>query len=343
MKKIILINIIFIFILTIVGELFLGSWFKKNNFGIHMRGHLNAKFKVESVGASKNNIKKEFIFFRNSLGFRNYEIEAKDIDAVFLGGSTTIQSYLPYEETIVGLLNSLFKENDISIVNAGLEGKSTYGYLCDFKYWFSKIEDLKPKYFIFYTGYNDTWNTSNSSMMDCEKITSRTSTLHKSIDYLINNSFILASIIKLKHYFFEEKITFDARTYGSNHNENNKAKYTSYLDAKKILQNEEITEVQKNKILRYQDNLNELKKVILEKNIKPIFITQIDSAGNHNKILYRINEVTKKFALKNSFILIRLDEEIILNPDDFYDDVHSNQIGSAKIARYIYSKLKNFF
>ena len=329
--------------MTIVGELFLGSWFKKNNFGIHMRGHLNAKFKVESIGASQNDEKKEFTFFRNSLGFRNHEIKAEEIDAVFLGGSTTIQSYLPYEETIVGLLNGLFKSKNISIVNAGLEGKSTYGYLCDFKYWFSKIENLRPKYFIFYTGYNDTWNTSNSKMMDCEKITSRASTLHKFIDYSVNNSFILASTIKLKHYFLEEKITFDARTYGSKHNINNKVKYTSYLDAKKIIEKEEISEEQKSKILQYQDNLNELKKVILEKNIKPIFITQIDSAGNHNQILYRINFETKKFAIENGFTLIRLDEEIILNPDDFYDDVHSNQIGSVKTANYIFSKLKNLF
>ena len=85
----------------------------------------------------ENNIdgkKKEFYFSKNSFGFRNKEIEASKIDVIFLGGSTTIQMYIEKKNTIVGILNEKFKEKNIFIANAGMEGKSSYGYLCDFKY-----------------------------------------------------------------------------------------------------------------------------------------------------------------------------------------------------------------
>ena len=206
MKKIIITNFFILSALIILGEIIFGNWFKSDNFGIHLRGHINAKVRVETF---ENGIKKEFIFFRNSNAFRNYEIDNKEIDVVFVGGSTTIQSYLPYEETIVGILNQLFKNKKILFVNAGMEGKSTYGYLCDFKYWFSKINDLNPKYYIFYTGYNDTFNKENSKKIECEGITSRDSNLKKLSDYLINTSFILSNLKIIKHELFQNKLTFE--------------------------------------------------------------------------------------------------------------------------------------
>ena len=59
MKKTILINFFVLFFLLILGEFFFGTWFKSNNFGTHLRGHINAKVKMNtSIGG----IKKEFIF-----------------------------------------------------------------------------------------------------------------------------------------------------------------------------------------------------------------------------------------------------------------------------------------
>jgi len=209
MKKTILINFFVLFFLLILGEFFFGTWFKSNNFGTHLRGHINAKVKMNtSIGG----IKKEFIFFRNSNAFRNYEVPNSEIDVVFVGGSTTIQSYLPYEETIVGYLNEMFREKNILFANAGMEGKSTYGYLCDFKYWFSKLSDLNPKYYIFYTGYNDTWNFENPKKFNCDNITSSSSKIKKIIDYSINNSFILSNLKILKHDLFQKKIEFEIST-----------------------------------------------------------------------------------------------------------------------------------
>ena len=45
---------------------------------------------------------------------------------------------------------------------------------------------------------------------------------------------------------------------------------------------------------------------------------------------------------KNNFILIKLDEEIVLDQIDFYDGVHLTEEGSQKVANYLYDKLVNY-
>lgn len=333
MKKTIFINFFVLFFLLILGELFFGTWFKSKNFGSHLRGHINAKVKMNT---SVDGNKKEFIFFRNSNAFRNYEVPNSEIDVVFVGGSTTIQSYLPYEETIVGYLNEMFKEKNILFANAGMEGKSTYGYLCDFKYWFSKLSDLNPKYYIFYTGYNDTWNSENSKKLNCDNITSSSSKINKIIDYSINNSFILSNLKILKHDLFQKKIEFEIST-------NKDLKYLSFKEAKKKFYKNEKSENQKIIINNYKQNLEKLKKIFVEYNIKPIFITQVSNQGNENYLTYLINNETKTFAKENRYIIFKLDEEIKLSSEDFYDYVHNDANGSKKVANYIFKKIFRLF
>ena len=325
--KIIKVNFLIFISFLIIFELLFGNWLNQNNFGIHKRGNINAKYKVETVINGK---KKDFIFQTNSMGFRNPEIPGEDIDIIFLGGSTTIQSKIPYEKTIVGILNEKF-EKKINIVNAGSEGKSTYGYLCDFKYWFSKIENLNPKYYIFYSGINDARNQKNTKLLDCNDQTSRRNINDKIMDYLINSSFILTKVKILKHEYFQSKLYFE--------NKNEYSKFINFEEAKRKFQD---LKHESEALNTYKTNLEKLNKVISEKKISPIFITQVEQKGNGNLSLYLTNQETKKFAKKNNFILIKLDEEIVLDQIDFYDGVHLTEEGSQKVANYLYDKLVNY-
>lgn len=329
-KKVAIYNLIIFFVFILIGEIIFGDWFKGKKLGLHMRGHINASVNVET---EIQGIKKDFIFFRNSSGFRNYEIDNNKIDIVFVGGSTTIQSYLPYEETIVGILNQYFKNDDILIANAGLEGKTTYGYLCDFKFWFNKLKNLNPKYYVFYTGLNDAWNTQNSNKLKCDGITSRQGKLNKISDYLINTSFILSRLKIIKHEIFREKKIFSVST-------NQNRKFISYDEAKEI----SLSITVDNQVLNiYKQNLKNLKKIIENKKIKPIFITQVSSEGIKSPYLFHINEITKKFAIDNDYKLIRLDEEINIDSSGFYDSHHTNFKGSKIIADYLFKKIKSIF
>ena len=99
----------------------------------------------------------EYIYLRNYNGFIGDEIDPKEIQAVFIGGSTADERWKPREFSIVEQINKNFFDNsiDFKLTNAAIVGQTTVGYIANFKFWFPKLKDFKPKYFIFYTGIND--------------------------------------------------------------------------------------------------------------------------------------------------------------------------------------------
>ena len=58
---------------------------------------------------------------------------------------------------LVGNLNTLLKKRgyNFQIINAGIEGQSTFGHIYNFKHWFPKLKNFSPKLYIFYIGLND--------------------------------------------------------------------------------------------------------------------------------------------------------------------------------------------
>ena len=149
------INLIIIFLFIILLEIIFGYWFKKNNFGIHMRAERN---RVNKISTNHDNGDKiNFTYKRNFYGFIGDEFNPKDVKIVFEGGSTGAEIWKPEEKSIVGVLNKLFLKDNIQkkIYNASINGKSIRGYTYDHKNWFSKIPNFKPQYIIYYLGIND--------------------------------------------------------------------------------------------------------------------------------------------------------------------------------------------
>ena len=86
-----------------------------------------------------------------------------------MGGSTVDERYKPEEKTITEQLNFMIKNkgHNFKIINAGIEGQSTFGYIFNFKHWFSKLKNFSPKLYIFYVGINDNgWITSPDRKLD---------------------------------------------------------------------------------------------------------------------------------------------------------------------------------
>lgn len=278
-------------------------------------------------------IKKKYIFQRNKYGFRNEDFQSNEIDIVFIGGSTTIQRHLAYEDTIVGILNNRFKNEEIIIANAGMAGKSSYGYLCDFNYWFSKINNLKPTFYIFYTGLNESYNTKNSDNLNCEGITSRGTLIKKLRDFVFNSSFFISKLRILKSSY-----NIGLGKYEFIWEKKPKGDYLSFNEAQKIYPNLS-DELLKSKFPNTYKNLNNLNKILKKNKINPIFITQTTATGFSTPELFYQNQITKNFANKNNYNIIKLDEELVVNWDHFYDNIHVNEYGSKFIASYIGEKL----
>jgi len=333
--KIFYINFIILFALILTFEIFFGYWFKKNNFGFFMRHERQKQNYYETIHDEK---KYKFYYKRNFYGFRGDDVEPRNMKIIFLGGSTGNQRVTPEDLSIVGLLNDQLKNYgyNFKIYNGSTDGKSTKGYLNDFKYWFPKIPNFNPKIVIFYTGIND------SDVLHDEKfdIPWRESNLEKFRDYLKNNSKIVELIKKIKFkYFVKLKKEYGLKNVGTNLYDN--FNYINYQDAKKMHLNKIPNELLLN---QFEKKLNSLNFYIQKYKIIHIFITQIKYNGLSDYHLYLINEKLKEFCKNKNYNIIKLDEKIIsLEKKTFFDKIHTLIKGNKIIVNKIHLDLLNIF
>ena len=190
-------NFLVFLLLIIFLEATLGYWFKKENFGIYMRKERKINWQTTSYFNGKEY---KFFYKRNFWGFRGNEFNPKNVKIIFEGGSTGNQRFTPENLTIVGHLNKKLSDTnqDELIYNASTDGKSVTGYINDFKHWFSKIPELKPKYVIFYIGINDRFIDDNFYLDN--KISE--STIDQVKDYIKNNSIIVDKFKDFKNKYY---------------------------------------------------------------------------------------------------------------------------------------------
>tara|TARA_B100001063_G_scaffold177221_1_gene166100 strand:+ start:1626 stop:2636 length:1011 start_codon:yes stop_codon:yes gene_type:complete len=328
--KLISINFVLFIIFILMVEIFFGYWFSENNFGIYMRKERRINWITQT---NMNNQNYKFSYKRNFWGFRGDEFKPKDVKIVFQGGSTGNQRMHPEELTIVGQLNKFFKDDniDFKIYNSSTDGKSLKGYINDFLFWFPKIPNFQPKYMIFFIGVNDTLK-SNEKHWNYKVSDDR---LGKIKDYVKNNSIFVDKFKIVKNKFFPRNIL--AYEPNSNNLYENFI-YTNYNAAK--TKNKVFDDAEKPKIINFGKELNKLNSILIEREITPIFITQVMYNGLENNELFNINNKLKKFAKSNGHFIIKLDELATMELNDFYDRVHTTPQGSRKIAKIIYPFLK---
>ena len=200
-------NILIIALLLLFVEIFFGGWLDKNNLGAYFREHRMKK--VDYSIKYKNEIL-NYTYKRNYHGFRGEAIKPKNIKAVFIGGSTADERWKPAKLSIVELLNKKLQADkiDLKIINAGIEGQSTTGYIANFKFWFSKLEDFKPDYFIFYTGINEL-NKQDFNVFDYSDGQAKLIDKNKKnvfFDNLKSKSFFYDSLRKIKHKYYTRDV-----------------------------------------------------------------------------------------------------------------------------------------
>ena len=68
------------------------------------------------------------------------KLNLKRYKAVLIGGSTADERYKPENLTITGFLNQKLEKDkiEIEIINAGIEGQSTFGHIYNFEKLVSK-------------------------------------------------------------------------------------------------------------------------------------------------------------------------------------------------------------
>lgn len=339
--KVIIFNIFVIIILLLLVEIFSGNTFKKNKLPCSYI-HCNANYKYSQNLYKSNSVYISYI--KDEYGLRNRFKEIDKIDILISGGSTSDERYLNLQDTWVYNLETLLSKKykkKINVVSAAIDGQSTYGHLWNFDNWYLKINNFKTKYILFYIGINE---RNNAQIFD--QRVSKDDTLINIVKYLIKKNEGLIYLFYKK--FFLEKNIIDHLNVG------HKKRVANYklLKKKPSYKNDDEIFFEKNLEIR----LIQLYKKTKSIGAIPIFVTQksfrwrlskeqiesIDQSDYYSKEKIS-SDIVMKVCKKYKIQCANLFESSELKIEDTYDLIHTNPIGSNKIANFIFKNINFIF
>ena len=342
MKKIIFYNFVIFITLYILAEVLSGSLiFKKKLNCSYLMCNKTYNF-VTPFDFYKD--KKEVIYSRDKYGFRGRFKDFDKIDILTVGGSTTDERFLKLSDTWSEKLESKLNLNlnNIDVVNAGIDGQSTYGHIWNFEEWFAKLDNFKPKYSLFYIGINERLNLMHYDNHYGVEI--NMNLLRKIKYYIKKNNGIT---YKLIHHIYKKFILNDK--YIVNSGVSHGKRVANYS-----LVNEEYSLSKEYEIYLYR-NLKVIYEYSKKIGSEPIFITQKTLLGKYENQKYlsidKINnylhekyiaEIIINFCSLYKVKCLNLNNNLDFLEEDMYDLVHTTPSGSEKIAQYIYLELKDY-
>ena len=342
--RIILINLFVFLLIVIICELFLGTWFK-NNFKYKLSSDRNID-RVYKLDFDYHKGTSHYI--KNNYGFRiknnDSDFDPSLIDIIFVGGSTINQKFIKFDDSIVGLLSN--KSKSLKIANSGIDGMSINGHINSFKYWFNKIENFKPKYFVYVLGINDRYLVGKYSFRDhVDKLEESTFTGNLR-EYLESNSFLYNKARKIKSLLYlKYNLELGLKKVKKNHVylDRTREEFISYQERENKFN--KLNEEQKYKYLEFEKwyliRLEELTNLVYKIGSIPVFINQTTGYGHSFESFVVARTITKHCKIYN-LLCLNLAKNLNLIYEDFYDESHVNTKGSKKIAYYIYNKLRIF-
>ncbi len=338
LSKTILLNIVLIFIVLIIVDLFFGKWFSSNNYG-----NLLIPRNVYNIIDEPPYVHDKIgVYSRDKNGFRANDYSIDEINILVVGGSTTEERDV--DDSLIWTKifeKNLKKSKNYKVLNAGIGGQTSFGHIKLFDLWFARFDNLKPQFILFYIGINDALFMLESiknhgSLIEGRSInfTNRDNLQHisdvnKIIQYFKNNSVYHMIYLIIKGNLISRKY---------NLNYNNKAMEQNFSYAEEIKFDKNLTESDFNEyLILYEKNLNQLTNLSKNFSSKPIFITQ-KIAKDHwlSEYVKIINMKTLSYSKKNNIKYINL--ESLNDLDDskyFYDGIHTTPEGSKKIGQFI--------
>jgi lysophospholipase L1-like esterase len=352
MKKVICYNVLFFGVIILCVELCCGNWIIDDKINhLHMLRNYDAQLDIRDL---YKNREKAFIHYRrDKYGFRGQYKSPALIDILTVGGSTTDQRAIGEGSTWQDLMVKYFEKDSISlsIVNAGIDGQSTVGHILNFDLWFKKIQELHPKYILFYIGINDFY-------------------IDKSIqneEYTDGSSLIQR--IKFNSFFYYLFTTISGmwKVYGHETLLGHRLidfETIQWIKGPPLQHNHE--NLMAERLEKYENRIKLLYKKSKEFGSIPIFVTQYVKSKKKEKGElfylaktieydgYKVNgvDISKMMDLLNSrtiavckkqnAICLDLASDIEFEKDDFYDYVHPSNKGTRKIAEYLKQQLSPY-
>ncbi len=331
-SKVIFINFFIIFIFYLIIEMFSGDLIYKRDIKCSYV-LCDAKYSYSTTLYSKDKIQIEYN--KDNFGLRGRKNKINEIDILTVGGSTTDERYINLENTWAEKLENLFIKKGvyIDVVNAGIDGQSTYGHIWNFENWFNKIENFKTKYVLFYIGTNEK-GYSGRHDLDISKVP-----YPKKILYILKYNNGITN--KIYEFIVHKYNPIDELNVA--HSKNRSPNYL------KVGNNFNY------KFDNLEKNIEKLIELSIKLNSKPIFVTQktlrwkivkdevysISKNDNYYLKEKKISEIILKACNKYNLICLDGFNGINFNLEDTYDLVHTNPSGSEKIARFIFKEIQS--
>ena len=336
MRKIIFYNLLFLFLSLILIELIFGNWI----FGPKFSSLIIKRNITKVWNPTHYESNHAAMYKKDEFGFRGDYKNISNVKIITVGGSTTDERWIDENLTWSHLLQKKLENTyaNIKVANAGTMGQSTIGHLKNFEIWFNQIPNLKPEYFIYYIGINDSIlllkaldkykdkrNYNEADTLVSKKL------FERQVRYLKNNSVFYKLFKLIDGYFLAKK-------YGVTH-------FTGTWKNKKKIKPIEVNKEDKivlQFLIEYQKRLKKINERTKKYKSKTIFITQnVHKDHFLSNALNIINITTKNFCINNKIICLPLDEKVNFDFEkNFYDGIHTRPSGNKKIAEYISYELK---
>lgn len=344
-KKIVLWNAALLIAGVIVIELFFGGWISSNGMNkLNILGDVHYTYDTSRLYRGGGEIR----YDRDKYGLRGEYKDIGGIDILTVGGSATDQRYLTEGETWQDVMRKSFEKggNNVYIVNAGVDGQSTYGNIKDFDLWFPLIPGLKTKYILAYIGTNDIFTSEGFHNDDVEGThTLKSAVKSKSVLYRMYRTLSGMYLARFKYPISHRAIDFQKIAWTD--------KALNDCDESCISE----------KLVSYESRLRDLIGRIQNMGAKPIIVSQasrmykmkdgnvigitetLDFQGrkingvDYYYIASFLNKKTMDVCKSEGAICIDLANELNFDDDDFYDYIHNTPKGSEKVGHYLYSKL----
>jgi hypothetical protein len=350
--KLLLANLAVLTVGIAVLELAFGNWLHPNRLNrLNLLKDREIRYEVDGLYETPHSYT---LYRRDAHGFRGPYASVSDIDILTLGGSTTDQRHIHEGETWQDVLRENFAAHgrSVSVVNAGIDGQSTYGYLKNFEWWFPSVEGLRVRYCLVYVGINDFYKDAGAERDDLLRygegslvgvVKERSAIYHL---YRLLRGIYAAEV---QHGLSHTKVDFTSMPWTT----------TPIAGDYDLLMRERLD--------GYRERLASLLEAIHEFGAVPILVSQrsmkyklvdgrvlgVADAENYDGVtingvdyyhmLSRLNRQTRDACLPPDCLFLDLAVELDLNEGDFYDFNHTNPAGSKKIGDYLHTKLRHLF
>ena len=351
--KYIITNVGVFFFGVFIIDIILGDYFRFKNPVKQIPWALrDVSFKYD-ISKNYDSLKNNLIFYtRDNDGYRSI---TKDKNKIILtiGGSTTDQRLVDDNSTWQALMNKNKTFSSFNIINAGVDGQSSYGHLFSLQKWHSiTLPKEKVKLVIYYLGVNDRLILNEGKKYTLSKTQNY---LDKIKFFISNNSFFYKKIKIIKNKYIKKKNDTEVMWI------HQKRDYPFLSQGKKkvLKKKEYLGEKVYSEIIR--DLL--IKSKLKFPNAKVIFVQQ-QAPGceylNKNTFLDRLpkeirlekfcEDVFNIYKIQNTVInnlpkeykpkILEMYKEKIISDDGVYDYIHNNEKGALEISQYLINKIK---